>query len=141
MINEKSLRSGRCLAEIEGNLREAEKAFEDADARFKQAETDRRMAVEIINRHQAEIDDAIRQLRDRSIPGTHWSDQPPAEDEPLMLNSDDMVSNSLSDRSTFEELASSQTKQAISRDLERLRSSANTDESDPVLKVVANPAK
>ena len=133
------LRNGRCLAEIENNLREAEQAFADADARYKQAENDRRVAVETINQHQAEIDDAVRQLRELSIPGTRWSAGSAHQDEPLVLHSEDIVSKRSQPPTQADDLASTETKQAISRDLERLRNTADEDESDPVLKVVANP--
>lgn len=138
MTKENSVRSGRCLAEIESNLREAENAFADADARYRQADQDRQTAVETINQHQAEIDDAVRQLRDLSIPGTHWSAASSQEGEPLVLNSGDMLSREKQKAEPAGNLSSQETKRVIARDLERLRTSADPDADDPVLKVVTN---
>ena len=62
----------RAIADIESDLLKAEEVFVDADARLKKAERDRRMALDKINKHQMELDEAIEALRQRSIPGSKW---------------------------------------------------------------------
>jgi len=62
----------RALAEIESAMLKAEEVFTDADTRCKQAERDRRAALDTINKHQAELDDAVGQLRQRSVVGSKW---------------------------------------------------------------------
>lgn len=67
----------RSLAQIESDLIKAEETFADADARCKEAERERLEAFDKLNVHQAELDDAIARLRQRSIPGSKW--RPEAE--------------------------------------------------------------
>lgn len=68
-------RDMRSLAEIESDLAAAEETFADADARCKEAERERQDAFDKLNLHQAELDDAFAQLRERSIPGSKWRQQ------------------------------------------------------------------
>lgn len=65
-------RDMRSLAQIESDLVAAEATFANADARCKEAERERQDAFDRLNVHQVELDDAIAQLRERSIPGSRW---------------------------------------------------------------------
>lgn len=129
-------RNGRCLAGIESDLREAEQAYADADARYIEAENDRRAAIEAINRHQSEMDHAVGQLRQYSIPGTHWNSGPAAGEQPLELDTRDILARESKAALSSENLTSGSTAKAAARGFDRLRES---DASDPVLKVVASP--
>lgn len=60
------------IAQIESDLIKAEAAFADADSRLKQAERDRRSAIDTINNCQIEFDKAVARLRERSVPGSKW---------------------------------------------------------------------
>lgn len=62
----------RDLARIESDLTKAENAFIDADTRLKAAERERTAALHEIDKHQAEMDVAIIELRKRSSPGSRW---------------------------------------------------------------------
>jgi hypothetical protein len=62
----------RSVSEIESDLLAAEKAYGDAEKRLKDAQRERQAALEAINKHQSEFDQAIAQLRQRSSPDSHW---------------------------------------------------------------------
>ena len=74
----------RSVSEIESDLLAAEKAYGDAEKRLKDAQRERQVALEAINKHQTEFDQAIAQLRQRSSPDSHWGDGGTAG-ETLML--------------------------------------------------------
>lgn len=133
-------RGKTCLAGIENNLLKAEEAFADADARFKEAERDRRAALETINMHQSEMDEAIAELRQHSFPGTKWRIEHGGNEEALELHSEDIVKEEdQSVPSDDVELTSEATKKAFTKDFELLKASAHPRDEDPVLKVVASP--
>lgn len=129
----------RCLAGIESDLCEAEKAFADADARYIEAENDRRVALERINEYQQEIDEAIKKMRDHSFQGTHWSAKGAAGDAPLELDLQDVVSQESQPRLRDNELTSGETRKSLAREFERLRGKTERGEDNPVLKVVTTP--
>jgi hypothetical protein len=62
----------RSVGEIESDLLAAETAYGDAEKRLKDAQRERQAALEAINKHQTEFDQAIAQLRQRSSPDSHW---------------------------------------------------------------------
>jgi len=64
--------NGRSVGEIESDLLAAESAYGDAERRLKDAQRERQAALEAINKHQTEFDQAIAQLRQRSSPDSHW---------------------------------------------------------------------
>jgi hypothetical protein len=75
------LRGGRALAQIESDLLKAEADFAEADDRLKEAERDRDLALDTINQHQLEFDEAVAELRQRSTVGSNWKlDMEMAED-------------------------------------------------------------
>lgn len=132
--NEASL-SGRALADIESDLVKAEKAFVDADARFTQAERDRRTALDTINKHQTELDSAISELRQRSIAGSRWDLDVGEEEDTLNLQPEDIVEDEDENESKPDSLLSRDTKQVLAADFERLRASTQGQDRDTVLKV------
>lgn len=67
-----SLHGERSLALIESDLLKAEAKFAEADARLKEAQRDRVAALDTINKHQTEFDEAVAELRQRSTPGSKW---------------------------------------------------------------------
>ncbi len=142
MVAKKTQRNGRDLAGIEGDLIQAEQDFSDADARFRQAQKDRRIALEKINLHQTEMDETSAEIRKNSIPGTRWrlelDDQ--NSDEALELHSEDIVPEEepASRRPNSRATASDSARRAFSKDFELLKASSDPAE-DPVLKVVAGP--
>lgn len=129
----------RGLAGIEADLLKAEEAFADADARFKEAEQDRRAALETINLHQREMDEAFAELRKLSIPGTRWRSEQAGGEEPLELHSEDIVTDGRRVTAGEASLTSEATKKAFAKDFELLKASAKARNDDPVLKVVASP--
>lgn len=106
--------NGRTLAQIEGDLLKAEASFADADSRHKAAERDRRAAVETINRHQVEFDQAIAQLRQRSTPGSRWRLEIEKPEDALILQPEDIT----------EDLGAANRPrlQSVSDDFDRLKS-------------------
>lgn len=72
MSEKNSGQSRRTIAEIESDLLKAEEIFADADARLRKAERDRRAALDAVNTHQMEFDEAFAALRQRSIPDSKW---------------------------------------------------------------------
>ncbi len=135
-----SQKGKRALSGIESDLLKAEAAFADADVRYKEAERDRRLALETINKHQMEMDSAIDELRQLSMPGTKWRLEMGEDGEALELNRDDIVSESQENVPSDDvELALEQTKKAFTKDFELLKASAQPRGEDPVLKVVASP--
>ena len=102
------LQGGRALAQIESDLLTAEAAFADADTRLKEAERDRRAAVDTINRHQMEFDKAVAELRRRSTAGSKWRLEMEKPEDALILQTEDMaedqnVSNRPKPKSVLEE--------------------------------------
>lgn len=79
----------RTLGQIEQDMIASEAAFADADKRLRQAESDRRAALEAINRHQSEIDRAISRLRQRSPDGSSWKPDRDAGKPVLMLETEE----------------------------------------------------
>ena len=73
------------LARIESDLLEAEAAYNDADARIREAERDRDAALERINNCQRKFDSAVKALRQRSIPASSWGLQPQTPEATLIL--------------------------------------------------------
>lgn len=88
--NDGNQQAERTLAEIESDLLDAEKAFDEADTRLKKAECDRRDALDAVNKHQAEIDEAIAQLRQRSIVCSKWHLDAEDADDVLILQTNDI---------------------------------------------------
>lgn len=64
--------NSRSVGEIESDLLAAESAYGDAEKRLKDAQRERQAALEAINKHQTEFDQAIAQLRERSSPDSRW---------------------------------------------------------------------
>lgn len=139
MIGSEAQGGGRKLAEIEIDLLKAEEAFADADARFKKAQHDRRAALNLIDKHQVEMDECFLEMRQRSVPGTKWRQETGAAEEPLELHSEDIISDAARTAPTDARLTSESTKAAIKKDFDRLKSSASSAGDDPVLKVVSGP--
>jgi hypothetical protein len=94
MNENENLRDGRSLAQIENDLLKAEVSYAEADARFQAALGDRTCALETINQHQMELDEAVAALRQSSIAGSRWKIETGEFDDIVMSNDDD-----LSDRS------------------------------------------
>ena len=131
----------RGLAEIEKDLLKAEDAFADADARFKKAQHDRRESLNMIDKFQVEIDECYLDLRQRSVPGTKWRKEVGEAGEALELHTEDIVSGEARDALVEEQLVSESSKEALSKDFDRLRNSTSSKADDPVLKVVSGPRK
>ncbi|MBV7266317.1 hypothetical protein [Erythrobacter ani] len=130
-----------CLATLEEALREAEKAFVDADTRYLEAQQDRKIAMEAINQHQIEIDAAIAELRKVSIPGTRWHLSRSEPDETLELNAEDMVPAKAEPIASKSDLISSDAESVLASKFDRLRRQSAARSDDPVLKVVAKPGR
>lgn len=81
----KTASNGRALAQIEAELLKAEAAYIDADTRLREAERDRQSALDTINSHQVEFDQAVAELRRRSTPGSRWREQLTHPGDPLEL--------------------------------------------------------
>lgn len=139
MIGNEARGGGRKLAEIEIDLLKAEEAFADADARFKKAQHDRRAALNLIDKHQVEMDECFLEMRQRSVPGTKWRQEAGMADETLELHSEDILSDVSRNASTEARLTSEMTNAAIKKDFDLLKASANSAGDDPVLKVVSGP--
>ena len=82
MTEKKAEQAKRTIADIENDLLKAEEVFADADARLKKAERDRRTALDTVNKHQMEFDEAISALRQRSIPDSKWRLEAQEGDDP-----------------------------------------------------------
>lgn len=140
MSVEKVQKRGRSLAEIEIDLLKAEDAFAEADTRFKKAQHDRRAALNLIDKHQVEMDKCFLDLRQRSVPGTKWRQEGGETAETLELNSEHIASGDGRNASADEQhLASGPVMKALSKDFDRLRESTHSKGDDPVLKVVSGP--
>lgn len=145
MTEESPTPSERCLAGIEAELHEAEKAFADANARYIEAERDRRTAIEIISRRQVEIDATIALLRERSIPGTRWNDGSadiPSVKPPLDLSTEAVLEPAHSATINDDDpLTSRRTRKALEDEFGKLRESRSASDDDPVLKVISGRRK
>ncbi len=139
MSGDKVQRRGRTLAEIEIDLLKAEDAFAEADTRFKKAQHDRRAALNLIDKHQVEMDKCFLDLRQRSVPGTTWRQEDGEPDKTLELSSEDIASGEVRNASASEHLTSGSVMKALSKDFDRLRESSHSKGDDPVLKVVSGP--
>lgn len=139
MSKNQAQQGGRNLVEIETGLLSAENAFADADARFKDAERDRRTALEMINKHQIEIDNFISEMHQRSMPGTKWRQELEEIDETLELHSQDIVAEQVRNATADKILTSEKTNEGIAKDFDRLRATAHSKGDDPVLRVVVGP--
>lgn len=131
--------STRTLADIEADLIRAEQAFADADARYKTAQQDRRLALSTIDQHQDELDDCLLRMRQKSVAGTKWCRALEKGEEPLELHSDDMVSEAARASQAASGDGPSSAEKAAARSFDLLRASANAKADDPVLKVVSGP--
>lgn len=120
MRNQNQDISRRSLAEIEGDLLNAETAYSGADSRIKHAERERQMALETINRHQAELDAALAALRQSSTPGSRWRSDLPA-DEILYLSSDDELSGEFEGAEGSTSSLSPPTVKSVSAHFDRLK--------------------
>jgi len=114
-------KDGRTIAEIEGNLLKAEEAFADADTRFKEAERDRRAALDTINKHQVEFDRAIAHLRQRSIPGSKWRLETEQAEDALVLEVETILG---------EGNASSSSLSSVTEQFDRLRTVAQFEDDE-----------
>ena len=130
--------AGRTLAKIESDLREAEEAFAEADARLEEAKSERSTALGKINKHQLEIDCAIAELRQRSVAGSKWSIAKEKTEGDLVLQEDDIVDDK--PNSNDSKLNSAATANTVLTHIEHLRSHTHSQDSDPVLKI-ANPKR
>ncbi|MDE2570493.1 MAG: hypothetical protein KGM93_16410 [Sphingomonadales bacterium] len=81
----------RSLAEIEKDLRSAEAAYLEAEARVSQAERDRSAALKLLNTHQSEFDESVLVLRARSIPVSKWGDKRSGINDVLDLQNDQVA--------------------------------------------------
>lgn len=79
----------RPLAEVEADLLNSEKAYQDAATRMDEARRDLDAALRLIDQHQAELDSAVAALRERSAPGSRWRASLSSNDE-LLLSSEHM---------------------------------------------------
>lgn len=139
MTEDTSSNSKRCLAGIEAELHEAEQAFADANARYVEAERDRRIALETISKRQIEIDSAIALLREQSIPGTRWNQGEAGndhEDEPLALSSEEMLDLPARDEADERRLTSHSIQERVEEQFGKLREEGRSSDEDPVLKVI-----
>lgn len=113
--------STRTLAEIENELLKAEAAYADADERLEIANRERRTALQSINEHQAEFDEALAALRQRSTPGSIWHPQPEGPDDVLALSSDDELADAGKAKVETDTTLSPPAVQSVSKHFERLR--------------------
>lgn len=140
MTEEDSFQNKRPLAGIEAELHEAELAYADANARYMEAECDRRIALETISKRQIEIDTAVGLLRERSIPGTRWNTGGAAKDaeiQPLDLSNEDMLDTGAGPVEDNRRLTSHSSQEKIEEELGKLRENGRRADEDPVLKVIS----
>ncbi len=97
---EDSVETFRSLAQLEGDMRQSEKAFVEADARFQQAqvayekalaayktaEDDRDKTLDDLNDCHREIDRKLEMLREASPIGCDWRKVADNDAAPLILN-------------------------------------------------------
>ncbi len=83
-----SRRGERALAQIEGDLLQAEAAFTDADMRLKEAQRDRDSALETINQHQIEFDRGVAEMRQRGTPGSRWNPGARSAEDALIVDAE-----------------------------------------------------
>jgi hypothetical protein len=126
----------RTLAKIEGDLREAEEAFMEADTRLKIAEDDRSAALDKINKCQLEIDTALAEMRQRSVAGSKWSIAKAKADGDPVLQADDIADDQPD--SDASNLSSSETADTVLSHIENLRSYTQSQDSDPVVKIATS---
>ncbi len=112
MTESANLQGGRTLAQIESDLLKADAAFGDADTRLKEAERDRRAAIDTINKHQLEFDKAIAELRQRSTVGSKWRLEMEKPEDALILQKEDITEETISGRPRLE---------SVSDDFDRLK--------------------
>ncbi|MCJ2179811.1 hypothetical protein [Novosphingobium album (ex Hu et al. 2023)] len=117
----------RSLAAIESNLHQAGEAFADASTRLQEAERDRNRALEAINKHQVEFDEAIARLRQQSTPGSKWRLEIERNDPTGVVQSvpeggDETVLNGASLR-------------AVSAEFMRLKEHVQKQETGPTLRI------
>lgn len=113
---------GRTLAQIESDLLEAEAAFGDADHRLKDADRDRRAAIDAINKHQVEFDEAVTELRRRSAAGSRWRLEMESPEDALILQPADIaVDTNASERPRIA---------SVSEEFDRLKSLVETVGND-----------
>jgi len=125
------------LAQIENDLLKVEEAYEDADTRLKEAENDRRAAIDTINDLHLELDEAIAELRRRSIPGTKWHLEKGKLEDTLILQPENIAEHeTASNRSNMTSVAS---VRSAASGFERLRAHTRSEDSGPVVKIVQGP--
>lgn len=111
--------NSRAVAEIESDLLKAEEAFADADNRVKEAERDRRTALDTINNCQMEFDKAIAELRQRSAAGSKWHLEMGGGEKALILKPEDIGEH---------EIASQRSNEAsVVEQFDRLRAAAQSE--------------
>lgn len=93
MNNVDPARMKRSFADIEADLLKAEEDFGSAQAAIAEAKKKLTTALERINTHQQEFDEATYALRQRSSPGTHWGSEDAAPNV-LSLRVEDEIASS-----------------------------------------------
>jgi len=134
MNGEDASQKRRTLASIESELLKAEEAFIEADHRLNKAESDRRAALEKINKHQTEIDEAIATLRQGSIAGSKWGFATRKAEDALILQPEEATEDRF--ESCEAKLASSAADESIASHIENLSTYAQPKDGDSVIKVV-----
>lgn len=137
MENPANRPGNQSLAKIEQNLLAAEEAYADADARWKKAQVEREEALQRINDHQDEIDELLRALRKRSVPGTKWHSGD-HEDDTLEVSLDDIAGDAAMDDDADETaplLTSEEAESTLAENFRRLRRASTRQQDDPVLKI------
>lgn len=117
----------RGLAAIESDLYKATEAFADANARLQEAERDRNSALETIDRHQTEFDEAIAQLRQRSTPGSKWR----LEIDQNEGTGDAQADSEVSDATVL----NGSSLRAVAAEFQRLRTHVQEQDVSPVVKI------
>lgn len=135
MNSDETSQGERTLATLECDLLKAEEAFAEANTRLKRAESDRRNALETINKHQAEIDEVITALRLRSVTGSNWSRAASKAENALILHP---VAKTKDAKNPNEaELASEVTEETVASYIKSVTDDARTKHNDPSLKVLS----
>lgn len=116
MGNSDSTKTVRSIAAIEKDLLNAQDSFADAEKRYILARQDCDAALDRTNEHQTELDEAIADMRKRSVRGSMWRLQVDGADVPLVLQAEDIANGQEIARS--EEIT--QEEDTNDRDLARL---------------------
>lgn len=135
MDGDDTSKTRRTLAMVESDLLKSEEAFSEADTRLKQAERNRRAALDAINRYQGEIDEAIAALRQRSVAGSNWSRTTRKAEDALILQSEDIAE--VESNSSEPNLASVSAADSVASHIEQLKTYARARDGDSLIKVVS----